>query len=212
MKYYIYRHIRLDTNTPFYVGKGKDNRAYRLDTRSDYHKRITNKYGCKIEILKEFFDEKEAFTFETILIKLYKSLGYCEANFTDGGEGLSGHTPWNKGKKLSKEICKKMSLGRKGKSSFLGKTHTTQTKLKISKSNSGRLETIEQIRTRMKIIGCYRPFKVYDKKTKNYIGIWEFAKHCANDLDLQTSNIIRCLNGERKSHKGYIFKEETLNV
>ena len=28
--YYIYRHIRLDTNTPFYVGKGKGYRAYKL--------------------------------------------------------------------------------------------------------------------------------------------------------------------------------------
>jgi hypothetical protein len=37
-----------------------------------------------------FEKEKDAFDFECKLIKLYKSLGYCEANMTDGGEGPSG--------------------------------------------------------------------------------------------------------------------------
>lgn len=52
------------------------------------------------------------------IIKLYKSYGYCEANLSDGGEGLRNPT---------KEIRQKMSKGRKGKK------HTTKTKKILSK-------------------------------------------------------------------------------
>lgn len=90
LKYYVYRHIRLDSNTPFYVGKGQGTRAFNLKERNQFHKNIAKKYNCKIEILKYFSSEKEAFNFEKKLIKLYKSLGYCETNITDGGDGISG--------------------------------------------------------------------------------------------------------------------------
>lgn len=91
MKYYVYRHIRLDKNTPCYVGKGKGRRAYAKTRRNPYHKNIINK-GVRIEIVKFFENEEEAFKFEKMLIKVYKNYGYCEANFTEGGiEGWS-HT------------------------------------------------------------------------------------------------------------------------
>lgn len=205
MKFYVYRHIRLDTNTPFYIGKGSDNRAYRLDTRNTYHKRVSTKHGCKVEILKYFNNEQDAFKFEKSLIKLYKSLGYCETNMTMGGEGTSGLTPWNKGIKIPKWICIKMSKNRTG---FRKPTpHTLETKIKISNSKLGIKQSKENIIKRMK--NKYSPFIVYTKDGI-YIGRWEFARQCARDLNLQTSNICRCLSGDRLSHKGFIFKKEIL--
>ena len=47
-KFYIYRHIRLDSNTPFYVGKGSNNRAFVKSGRSDYWMKIVNK--CDISL------------------------------------------------------------------------------------------------------------------------------------------------------------------
>ena len=69
MKYYIYRHIRLDKNEPFYIGFGTKlkefytfqsefSRAYNKTSRSKYWKHITNKTNYKIEILIEFVEEK----------------------------------------------------------------------------------------------------------------------------------------------------------
>lgn len=91
MKHYVYRHIRLDSNTPFYIGKGGyKQRAYDRTSRNYYWLNIVNKHGYKIEILKRFKTNKAAYRFEQKLIKLYKSLGYCEANFSDGGAGRTG--------------------------------------------------------------------------------------------------------------------------
>lgn len=87
----VYRHIRLDKNTPFYVGKGSELRAYDFRNRSKYHKRIVNKHGCEVEVIFQTLDESLAFAKETEFIKMYKALGYCETNFTDGGEGNSGY-------------------------------------------------------------------------------------------------------------------------
>ena len=41
-KYYVYGYIRLDTNSYFYIGKGKDNRYLRLDNRKSHFMNIFN--------------------------------------------------------------------------------------------------------------------------------------------------------------------------
>ena len=78
MNYYIYQHIRLDTNQIFYIGKGtkklKGNiyyRAYNKSSRNDYWKNITKLVPYKVEILEEHESEDECLKRETELIKLY---------------------------------------------------------------------------------------------------------------------------------------------
>ena len=83
MNYYVYRHIRLDNNKVFYIGKGSKNRAYSKQNRNQYWHNIVNSVGYKVEILKENLSEQEAFDLEAGLIKSIKP----EANFTLGGEG-----------------------------------------------------------------------------------------------------------------------------
>lgn len=91
-QFYVYRHIRLDSGLPFYVGKGSKDRAFDLRRRNQFHKNIADKHGCRIEIVKYFDDEKSAYDFEDSLIKLYKSFGLCKANIANGGYGLSGYS------------------------------------------------------------------------------------------------------------------------
>ena len=65
-KYYLYRHIRLDKNEPFYIGIGtKQNRncfntiyrrAYSKHSRGKIWKFIENKTEYKVEILLESDD------------------------------------------------------------------------------------------------------------------------------------------------------------
>ncbi len=78
MKYYIYFHIRLDTNQLFYIGKGtkcsKGNiykRAYTKNGRNRYWLNITNKTSYRVDIVEEFENEDRCLEREIELIKKY---------------------------------------------------------------------------------------------------------------------------------------------
>lgn len=91
---YIYRHIRLDKNEPFYIGIGSDDkyrRAYSIQKgRNPLHQNILDKSEVEVEILLDGLTWEEACEKEREFIKLYgrKDLGLgCLCNLTDGGEG-----------------------------------------------------------------------------------------------------------------------------
>lgn len=78
MNYYLYQHVRLDTNEIFYIGKGtkykKGNvyrRAYTKSSRNTYWKNIVKSIPYKVEILGEYSSEEECLKKETELIRLY---------------------------------------------------------------------------------------------------------------------------------------------
>jgi hypothetical protein len=169
-KFYVYRHIRLDTNTPFYIGKGLKGRAEQKINRNKYWKHIVANCGYTIEIIMENLNETQAFSKEIEFIKLYKNLGYCEANFTNGGEGPTGHihsvetrqklsnklkgkAAWNKGKTgiYSEETLIKISNAGKGRTPpNKGVPHTESTKEKLRQFNLGKKHSEE---TKQKLKG-----------------------------------------------------------
>lgn len=106
-KFYVYRHIRLDTNTPFYVGKGSSKRAWSFHKRNSYHKAIIEKHEYNVEIMIDNLTEVEAFRKEKEFILFYKKLGFCEANFSFGGEGNSG---WKHSEETKRKISRKGHL------------------------------------------------------------------------------------------------------
>lgn len=102
--FYVYQYIRLDTNTVFYVGKGKDNRLFNLK-RSQWFKNILNKVDCVVEIVLDNLSEEESFYEERNIIEdLVFTEGYgiltsgntyqkgtpYLVNLTWGGDGSSG--------------------------------------------------------------------------------------------------------------------------
>ena len=88
--YYIYEYVRLDTNEPFYIGKGKKNRCYDLKySRNKYFKNIVNNREVAVVILENNLDEKTAYQYECWYINEYKNLGYPLVNICDGGEGVT---------------------------------------------------------------------------------------------------------------------------
>ena len=130
--YYVYEHIRLDTNQVFYVGKGKNKRCYSNKNRNKHWHNITEKHGYSVNIIVENVDEELSFLIEKELISKYKKLNQSLVNYTDGGEGFSGakHTQetrdkmsllklgkptWNKGVAFSEETKNKMSNAKLGK-------------------------------------------------------------------------------------------------
>jgi hypothetical protein len=79
---YIYRHIRLDKNEPFYIGigsddRGKYNRAYNIKLRSFRWKDIAKYVPYTIEIILDNLTWEDACIKEIELISLYgrKDLG-----------------------------------------------------------------------------------------------------------------------------------------
>lgn len=88
--FYVYRHIRLDINTPFYVGMGSGNRYNSKHNRNRYWQHIVNKFNYKVEIIKDNLTQKEACLLESKLISLYKQYNFAEANLAEGG--LGGNT------------------------------------------------------------------------------------------------------------------------
>jgi hypothetical protein len=88
--YYIYFHINPLKNEIFYVGKGKNKRAFEKYRRSEYWLKYVKKYGYIIDIVEENLTEDEAFSKEIDYIKRIgrKDLGSGTLiNLTNGGDG-----------------------------------------------------------------------------------------------------------------------------
>lgn len=175
--YYVYAHVRLDTNTIFYIGKGKNNRCRRKE-RNLHWKNIVNKVGYKIIILEDKLTESKAFKREHYWIKYYKSKNQCEANYSLGGEGNSGYK-WTKEQKerhskLLKQQTKAMIEGHKKRiRQIKGRTKNTHKGIKsISEKNSG-------INNGRAIWNIKTPDKIFStiKETAKYYNISTAAVH-----------------------------------
>lgn len=85
--YYIYEYIRLDTNEPFYVGKGKGKRWRVLNRRNRYFSNILKNTPVACIILHDKLDENTALQYECWYIWQLRDIqGYWLVNGTDGGE------------------------------------------------------------------------------------------------------------------------------
>lgn len=64
MNHYVYAHINAITYEPFYIGKGKNKRAWDKSCRNQHWKNIVNKYGYFITFLADGLDENIALEIE----------------------------------------------------------------------------------------------------------------------------------------------------
>lgn len=120
LNYYIYRHIRLDKNEPFYIGLGtkKDrcttyesiyHRAYTHYKRNSHWRKIVAKTLFEVEILFETDDYDFIKKKEKEFIQLYgrKDLETGTlCNFTEGGEGHD-KSPISKAKFRNSQYARK---------------------------------------------------------------------------------------------------------
>lgn len=216
---YVYRHIRLDKNEPFYIGIGthqKDKNNYLRAHDFDFRHRnkiwcdIYNKTEIEVEILFDDVSDEFAKNKEIEFIAIYKRIidGGILANLTLGGDGAKGF----KNPKL---------IERNKKGIWKGKKHSEETKLimsLISKAHKKTKEHCENISKSKK--GVYDGIKnpkyrgeiyAYDLEG-NFIKSFLIIKDLAKWMNVSMSTAMRCIDGKRyKSHKGIVYTRQKLH-
>lgn len=157
---YIYRHIRLDKNEPFYIGIGSDDnykRAYSEKNRNKYWKNIIGATKYEVEVMLDDLTWKEVCEKEKEFIALYGRKDQNKGplcNYTDGGEGVLGlivsqesrekmrkaqtgkiHSP----EQIAKRAAKMSGAG----NPWYGKTFSEEYKQKLSAAKKGKKRDVE---------------------------------------------------------------------
>jgi len=206
--YYLYRHIRLDKNEPFYIGIGKVNlnneysidsekyrRAYSKINRTLYWTNIANLTPYEIEVLFETDNREEIVQKEKEFIKLYgrKDLNLGSlVNMTDGGEGKEG-IKLSESTKTKMSISAKKNINAERKQQLvyqLNRNHSTKGKFGKDHCNS---------------------IKVYQYDLEgNFIKKWNSLMDIKRELGYELSHISQCINNKRNKTKGFKWSKERL--
>lgn len=207
--YYTYAYLRKKDGTPYYIGKGCGNRAYKR-SKKDIK---SPKDKSRIIILKNNLTEEEAFKHEIYMIVVFgrKDLGTgILYNRTDGGEGISGTI-------LSEETKQKMSESRKGhKNHFYGRKHSAESieKMKISLQgktpwNKNKHLPDTSVSPHALYMRNYRKGKTKINKNREFISpngekiiILDLKTYC-KDNGLTYQSMLKLYKGVIKQHKGW---------
>jgi hypothetical protein len=186
---------------PFYVGKGKDKR-WKSKHRNPYVKNIVNILGDPINftiLINICTDEKFVLFEEIRIISLIgkSSNGGPLRNFTDGGEGTSGHVQSEEHRQ-------------KNRKSHLGRKHTKESKKLIGNSSRGEKHyrfgkhCSQEIINRIKETKSKRIYQISfpSGEIKIIKNLNEFCK----ENNLNHSNMYQVLKGKVCHCKGYKVK------
>ena len=184
---YLYRHIRLDKNEPFYIGIGSNGyrRAYSKRGRNKIWNRIASKTNYDVEILIDDLEWNEARIKEQEFISLYGRIDKGNGtlcNLTPGGDGTIGVQAWNKGKKLSLKHIENLSK--------------SQTGLKRSKES-----ILKAIETKKKTFRNKGKVVLNTQTGIYYVSVSEAAK----SIGKRQSILTKKLNGDRKNNTSFIY-------
>ena len=200
---YVYRHIRIDKNEPFYIGIGSDNSYKRANDKHGRNKiwnDIVTKTNYEVEILCDNISWEKALIKEIEFISIYGRIDKQNgtlSNLTDGGEGALGniHTEETKqklsnrfkGTKHTKESIDKIREAGK-------RPCSEETKRKISQANKGQIITKEQVeKTRLANTGKKRT-----EATKEKIRLGNTGKKYSLETREKIRNVVKEIWRKRK--------------
>jgi hypothetical protein len=193
-KYFLYRHVRLDKNEPFYIGIGSTKsypgktRYYRMyidKGRNKYWTHIAKKTEYLCEVLLETDDIDFLYEKEREFINLYGRWDLGKGplvNMTDGGEG---------GLNLSPEV--KASLSSKLRAYYTGRPGPNKGKTGANNWMSRK-------------IYCYNNYGYY---MRMFISIKEAADffECST-----TSIVVAARDGMTSSNKRFFYEDKGLRI
>jgi hypothetical protein len=180
--YYVYEWYRMDLNLPYYIGKGKDKRAYALkrNRHADYvtNYLISNGIRREVRIIAKFKTEEMALAYEIERIAFWWYLKEHDilTNETLGGEGFSGGKHTDKTKSVlsikQKEIqnrpenlkaSRERMLGNPSRTGMKDSEETRAKKKAAIKAARGKTESIEKTRAASTAIHSCPEFKARHK-------------------------------------------------
>jgi len=240
---YIYALIRKTNCDVFYVGKSNNpSRRHRQHKEEARNGKRTSRLYSYIKYLWKRCDDFNVQIIESVsidewedaereYIRLYKLLGFELRNMTEGGQNprqlrhsIDKSAKSRKGRKLTEEHKKKLSLAKQGyvpwnKGIKTGKPtiHSEETRKKISDKLKGRKMSEEwraniskarkgQAPKNKGVLNSQgKPVNMYDKNDvfiKSFPTLSEAMRH----LGINTvSSICECCKGKRKTAHGYKF-------
>jgi hypothetical protein len=176
---YVYRHIRLDKNEPFYIGIGSDKaRCYTKQTRNKHWHSITKHTEYRVDIIFDDLSVEEAKEKEKELIALYgkKSNGGLLVNITNGGDGCWGF-------KATEEQLEARRKRMTESNHFKGKQHTPESKEK------GYIKRAEKMKDYVGF-NHWHSVPVLDMQTGVYYGS---VKEASIYADMNVTTFIRAM-------------------
>lgn len=207
--FYVYIYYRLDTNEPFYIGKGNGKRWRELfRSRNDHFVNIINKYPITVEIIKENLTENEAFYWEEEIIKtLVFEYGYsinisnnysieegCHlVNMTWGGDGVK--------RPHSQEFKDNISKSSSNWWATASNEELENRNKKISESRKG-IEFSDEHRNNLSIshMGHIRTEESKIKQSKNNAKYWQGkkrSKDTCNKISKTKGKAVICLTTKK---------------
>lgn len=229
-KYYVYSHLRLDTNEIFYIGIGA---KYRSSTdysrskqkgryRSKFWNNVVSKTKYSINIIFESDDHKQIKNKEKELIKFYgkkiDNKGGSLVNLTDGGDGMVGYRNKNSIKSVylytkdgiffkqfeaHVDCADFLRVKRVSLSLSINKNHLVKGYI-VKDYKSKKVSPIKDIKE-----------KLSDRLSKKVIQInrdgieiktWKSTEEASRELKISGGHIREVCAGKRKSAGNYLWK------
>lgn len=143
--FYVYFHFRKSDGQLFYIGKGKNDRAWSFKNRNRHWRNTVAKHDFEVAFFARDLTETKAFEIETLLIDTFGVANL--ANMTNGGDGVSGYV-------FTAEDREKMAKAQRGRkhpehvkqkisAAHIGMIYNEETRQKLSASARGR--TISEV-------------------------------------------------------------------
>lgn len=220
--FYVYGHYISGNDVPFYIGKGKHNRAYENHNRSTEWKLITSQNEMEVKILHENLTESLAFEIEIFLIAKYGRLDLgtgCLINKTNGGDGLAGQIYTDTRREKIKKSARRSFTERMGEEKAektLKKISSTRKKLyqsgKLVPYWKGKRRSLQSIeRTRLSKLGVPSKRRGMGKTVQqideygNIICTYQSVSAVAKQLSIPKHTIYTSIRRKSKTN-GFYFK------